>query len=139
MVEPNDVRCAYHKKWYFCSINFIMHQSNIQVQISLDEQKIPQQIEWSASDSSAEEAQAARAMMLTFWDPSDKTALRIDLWTKEMMVDEMADFFYQNIMGMGDTYMRATQDKELSDEFKKFAKTFLTKFKESQLKQNNTK
>jgi hypothetical protein len=55
------------------------------------------------------------------------------------MVDEMADFFYQNIMGMGDTYMRATQDKELSDEFKKFAKTFLTKFKESQLKQNNTK
>jgi gliding motility-associated protein GldC len=116
-----------------------MHQSNIQVQISLDEQKIPQQIEWSASDSSAEEAQAARAMMLTFWDPSDKTALRIDLWTKGMMVDEMADFFYQNIMGMGDTYMRATQDKELSDEFKKFAKTFLTKFKESQLKQNNTK
>jgi len=139
MVEPNDVRCAYHKKWYFCPINFIMHQSNIQVQISLDEQKIPQQIQWSASDSSAEEAQAARAMMLTFWDPSDKTALRIDLWTKEMMVDEMADFFYQNIMGMGDTYMRATQDKELSDEFKKFAKTFLTKFKESQLKQNNTK
>jgi gliding motility-associated protein GldC len=116
-----------------------MHQSNINVQISLDEQKIPQQIQWSASDSSAEESQAARAMMLTFWDPSDKTALRIDLWTKEMMVDEMADFFYQNIMGMGDTYMRATQDKELSDEFKNFAKSFLVKFKESQLKQNNTK
>ena len=51
-----------------------MHQSNINVQISLDEQKIPQQIQWSASDSSAEEAQAARAMMLTFWDPTDKTA-----------------------------------------------------------------
>lgn len=116
-----------------------MHQSNINVQISLDEQKIPQQIQWSASDSSAEESQAARAMMLTFWDPSDKTALRIDLWTKEMMVDEMADFFYQNIMGMGDTYMRATQDKALSDEFKNFAKSFLVKFKESQLKQNNTK
>jgi gliding motility-associated protein GldC len=116
-----------------------MHESTIQVKIQLDEQKIPQSIDWSATDSTAQEAQAARAMMLTFWDPTDKTALRIDLWTKEMMVDEMADFFYQNIMGMGDTYMRATQDKELSDEFKKFAKTFLTKFKESQLKQNNTK
>jgi len=113
-----------------------MHQSNIQVQISLDEQKIPQQIEWSASDSSAEEAQAARAMMLTFWDPSDKTALRIDLWTKEMMVDEMADFFYQNIMGMGDTYLRATQDKALAEEFKTFAKLFYQKFRASQIDQN---
>ena len=112
-----------------------MHQSNINVQIHLDEQKIPQNIEWSASDSSAEEAQAARAMMLTFWDPTDKTALRIDLWTKEMMVDEMADFFYQNLMGMGDTYLRATQDKAIGDSFKEFAKEFYKKFKASQLTQ----
>ena len=114
-----------------------MHQSNIKVQISLDEQKIPQHIQWSASDSSAEEAQSARAMMLTFWDPTDKTALRIDLWTKEMMVDEMADFFYQNLMGMSDTYLRATQDEALSNEFKEFAKTFYTKFRASQLSENN--
>ena len=74
-----------------------MHESTIQVKIQLDEQKIPQSIDWSATDSTAQEAQAARAMMLTFWDPTDKTALRIDLWTKDMMVDEMADFFYQNL------------------------------------------
>ena len=113
-----------------------MHQSNINVQISLDEQKIPQQIQWSASDSSAEEAQSARAMMLTFWDPTDKTALRIDLWTKEMMVDEMADFFYQNLMGMGDTFLRATQDKALAEDFKTFAKSFYQKFRASQIDQN---
>ena len=94
-----------------------MHQSNIQVQIDLDEEKIPQNIKWSASDSTVMEAQEARAMMLTFWDPTDKTALRIDLWTKEMMVDEMADFFYQNLMGMSDAYLRATQDESLSNEF----------------------
>ena len=75
-------------------------------------------------------------MMLTFWDPTDKTALRIDLWTKEMMVDEMADFFYQNLMGMSDAYLRATQDENLSNEFKEFAKTFYKKFRESQLLQN---
>lgn len=113
-----------------------MHQSSIHVQIELDEQKIPQNIQWSASDSTANETQSARAMMLTFWDPTDKTALRIDLWSKEMMVDEMADFFYQNLMGMGDTYLRATQDKELSEEFKAFAKTFYNKFRASQLAQN---
>lgn len=114
-----------------------MHQSSINVQINLDEQKIPQDIQWSATDSTAQEAQSARAMMLTFWDPTDKTALRIDLWTKEMMVDEMADFFYQNLMGMSDTYLRATQDEALSNEFKEFAKTFYTKFRASQLSENN--
>lgn len=43
-----------------------MHQSSIQVNIGLDDQKIPQNIKWSASDSTATEAQEARAMMLTF-------------------------------------------------------------------------
>mgnify|MGYP000137292445 FL=1 len=88
-----------------------MHESSIQVKIQLDDQKIPQSIDWSATDSTAQEAQAARAMMLTFWDPTDKTALRIDLWTKDMMVDEMADFFYQNLMGMGDTYLEQRRIK----------------------------
>ena len=34
--------------------------------------------------------------MLSFWDSTDKSALRIDLWTKDMMVDEMADFLLSN-------------------------------------------
>ena len=112
-----------------------MHESTIQVKIQLDEQKIPQSIDWSATDSTAHEAQAARAMMLTFWDPTDKTALRIDLWTKDMMADEMADFFYQNLMGMSDSYLRATQDKALAESFKTFAKTFYNQFRASQLEQ----
>lgn len=113
-----------------------MHQSSIQVQIGLDEEKIPQNIKWSASDSTATEAQEARAMMLTFWDPTDKTALRIDLWTKEMMVDEMADFYYQTFMGMADTFLRATQQTVLVDEMKAYAKDFYNKFREIQLKEN---
>ena len=112
-----------------------MHESSIQVKIQLDEQKIPQSIDWSATDSTAQEAQAARAMMLTFWDPTDKTALRIDLWTKDMTVDEMADFFYQNLMGMGDAYQIATQDTELAASFKTFAKTFYNQFRASQIEQ----
>jgi len=75
-------------------------------------------------------------MMLSFWDGADKTALRVDLWTKEMMVDEMTDFFYQTIMTMADTYERATHQQELVDDMKNFAKTFYAKFRESQLKEN---
>ncbi|HMC99972.1 MAG TPA: hypothetical protein VKH37_07460, partial [Ferruginibacter sp.] len=69
-----------------------MNKSTIQIDVLLDPNKVPEQINWSASDSSAEMMQKAKAMCLAFWDGADKTAMRIDLWTKEMMVDEMADF-----------------------------------------------
>ena len=75
-------------------------------------------------------------MMLAFWDSADKTALRIDLWTKEMMVDEMADFFYQTLMTMAETYQRATQDQTLVNDMKEFARDFYNKFREQQMKSN---
>ena len=74
--------------------------------------------------------------MLAFWDGAEKTALRIDLWTKEMMVDEMTDFFYQTLMTMADTYNRATQHEELVEEMKKFAHEFYHKSREKQMKEN---
>ena len=76
-----------------------MNQSTIKIDVLLDPNKVPEQISWQATDSSADMAQKAKAMCIAFWDANDKTAMRIDLWTKEMMVDEMADFFYQNLMG----------------------------------------
>ncbi len=109
-----------------------MKQSNITVDIELDENKVPQNIEWVATDSTADMKQKAKSMMLAFWDGADKTALRIDLWTKDMMVDEMADFYYQTLMGMADSYLRATQQTELSADIKNFAKTFYKKFRDTQ-------
>lgn len=113
-----------------------MKKSSISIDIELDDNRIPVNIEWNASDSTIDNAQKARAMMLSFWDPAEKAALRIDLWTKDMMLDEMADFFYQTLMTMADTYDRATQHKELVDDMKKFAHEFYHKFREKQLKEN---
>ena len=113
-----------------------MKKSNISIEIELDDNKVPQQINWIASDSSADMMQPAKSMMIAFWDGADKSALRIDLWTKDMMVDEMADFYYQTMMGMADTYLRATQQKELVDDMKQFARDFYKKFKDTQLKEN---
>jgi gliding motility-associated protein GldC len=113
-----------------------MHQSDIQIQVNLDTDKIPSKIQWRATDSTAEDWQQAKAMMLAFWDGMDKSALRIDLWTKDMMVDEMADFYYQNLMSMADTFGRATQHKELVEEMKNFAKSFYQKFRQLQMEQN---
>ncbi|HWJ27652.1 MAG TPA: hypothetical protein VNS32_13990, partial [Flavisolibacter sp.] len=81
-------------------------------------------------------AQQAKAFMLSLWDGAEKTALRIDLWTQKMMVDEMADFYYQTMMTMADTYERATRNTELVKEMKDFAKHFYEKFREQQMKEN---
>ncbi|CAN5651733.1 gliding motility protein GldC [soil metagenome] len=112
-----------------------MNKSTIQIDVLLDPKKVPEQISWKASDSSADMAQKAKAMCLAFWDGEDKTALRIDLWTKDMMMDEMADFYYQMFMTMADTFKRATQQEELGDDMKKFAKVFFEKFRAIQLKE----
>lgn len=113
-----------------------MKESTIRIDVQLDEQKVPEQILWSATDSTADDRQLARAMMVSFWDPADKAALRIDLWTKDMMVDEMVDFFYQSMMGMADTLERSTGQKELVHDFRHFAKDFFKKFQESQRENN---
>jgi gliding motility-associated protein GldC len=113
-----------------------MQTSTITIDVQLDPDKVPQQISWKASDSTADMAQKAKAMMISFWDGTDKTALRIDLWTKDMMVDEMADFYYQTMMTMADTFNRATKNTKLVEDMKNFAKEFFTKFRESQLEQN---
>ena len=113
-----------------------MSKSTITIDIQLDEQKVPEQINWSATDSSADMMQPAKSMMVAFWDAQEKAALRIDLWTKDMMVDEMADFYYQTFMGMADTFMRATQNQELVNQMKQNAKDFYQKFRDSQVKEN---
>ena len=112
-----------------------MVKSTITIDVMLDNDKIPQQINWNASDSSAEMSQKAKAMCLAFWDGADKTALRIDLWTKDMMMDEMADFYYQMFMTMADTFNRYTHQEELTADMKKFAKEFFDKFRATQLKE----
>ncbi len=111
-----------------------MPNSTITIDVQLDPDKVPQQISWKATDSTADVAQKAKAMMISFWDGADKSAMRIDLWTKEMMIDEMADFYYQTLVTMADNYARATQQHDLAQDMKTFAKDFYAKFRESQLK-----
>jgi gliding motility-associated protein GldC len=113
-----------------------MGQSTITIDVLMDANRVPETIAWQATDTGEEKMQKAKAMMLAFWDGADKAALRIDLWTKDMMVDEMADFFYQTMMTMADTYGRATNYKEMVDEMKKFALDFYEKFRKKQLEEN---
>jgi gliding motility-associated protein GldC len=101
-----------------------MKKSEIKINISLDDEKIPQTITWEATDSGIDGSKACKATMLTVWDAAENTTLRIDLWTKDMLVDDMKRFFYESLVTMADTYQRATQDAVLAGDMKKFADEF---------------
>lgn len=111
-------------------------RSTITIDVTLDSSRVPESITWRATENPSDSDRKAKAMMLSFWDGADKTALRVDLWTKGMMVDEMADFFYQTMMTMADTYDRATHHNELTNDIRQFAKNFYSKFRETQIKEN---
>lgn len=109
----------------------MMQESHINLQITLDEERMPETIQWLAPDGGVEKAQEAKGFLLGLWDGAEKHALRIDLWTKKMMVDEMNEFFFQSLMGMADTYQRATRNEALANELKSFAKEFQKKATEA--------
>ena len=98
--------------------------SKINFHVKLDEERVPEMIAWEASDSGMTGVKPCNAVMMSIWDPKENTTLRIDLWTKEMLVDDMKRFFYENFMTMADTYLRATNDEVNSKNIKKFAEEF---------------
>jgi len=112
-----------------------MQKSTITIDVILDPNRIPEKINWQASDSTAEMAQQAKAMCLAFWDSAEKTALRIDLWTKDMMVDEMGDFYYQMMITMADSFVRSTKNEKLAAELKQFANGFYQRFRDDLAKE----
>lgn len=94
-------------------------ETEITFHIHLDENHIPETIDWKASDTG--DSGPCDAAFLTIWDKNEKNTLRIDLWTKDMMVDDMQIFFHQMLLSMSDTYARATGDKKTGQEIRDFA------------------
>lgn len=72
--------------------------SEIKFLVELDENRVPEKLTWSAQDGGVD-LEEAKAIMLNIWDSNAQEALRIDLWTKEMPVDEMKNVFSPNLSG----------------------------------------
>lgn len=98
--------------------------SEIQLKIFLDDNHLPANITWMASDSKMTEPENCKAFMLSLFDEKSAESLRIDLWTKEMRTDEMDKFFFETFMTMADTYLRANQNEEMANSIKDFAFNF---------------
>jgi len=100
--------------------------SEIKLSIELDENRVPEKLSFTATDGGVEN-QESKAMMLSVWDPNKQESLRIDLWTKDMPVDEMKVFFHQTLVSMSDSYKRATQDEKMALIMKDFCDYFAEK------------
>ena len=104
----------------------VKKQAPIIINVSLDENKIPESIKWSAPDGGVNN-QEAMAMLLTFWYGESKESLRMDLWVKEMPLDEMKQFFHQSLISMTNTFHRATQDEKMTSTMNDFCDYFAEK------------
>jgi gliding motility-associated protein GldC len=100
--------------------------SEIKFNIQLDENRVPELLNWTALDGGVDNQQT-KAIMLSIWDNNAKETLRIDLWTKDMPVDEMKQFFHQTLVAMTDTFQRATGDDKMTDTMKDFCEYFAEK------------
>ena len=103
-----------------------IHTSQITLTVGLDENRVPEKLNWSAQDGGIDNEEA-KAMLLSVWDSKNKESLKIDLWTKDMPVDEMKIFFHQTLVSLADTFMKATQDEKMTASLKDFCDYFADK------------
>lgn len=101
-------------------------KTNIEIQIGLNENKVPKEIKWTADDSDVKDS-PAKAMLLSLWDEEKQHTLKIDLWTTEMQVDEMKQFFHQTLLTMADTFERATGENLIMEDLRDYCAHFADK------------
>ncbi|AOW09275.1 gliding motility protein GldC [Flavobacterium gilvum] len=100
--------------------------SEIKFLVELDENRVPEKLFWTAQDGGVQQSET-KAIMLNVWDSKAKESMRIDLWTKDMPVDEMKIFFHQTLVSMAETFRRATNDEKMSDTMLDFCDYFAEK------------
>ena len=88
-----------------------MRESEIQFNIQLDNENIPEKILWNATDNPTGKAEETKAITLALWDGENRSTMKIDLWVKDMPVDEMKLFYIEAIGGMAESLKSSTGDE----------------------------
>ena len=104
-----------------------MKNSEIRFYVQLDEKKMPEKIEWEATDADFSGRKESKTLLLSLWDKEENLTMGIDLWTKEMLVNDMNVHYHQTFLKMADTFFKATQNNEVSNMIRNFANDFAEK------------
>lgn len=108
-----------------------MKKSNITIEVTLDEENIPEKIKWSAEDNQDGLPQDSKAISLSFWDGDKQDTLSLDLWTKDMDVMEMKKFYINLLGSASNTLLNATGDEFMSTEIANMCEKFVEYLKKA--------
>jgi gliding motility-associated protein GldC len=104
----------------------VTKRSKITIEVGLNDNKLPLEMNWNASDSGIEHT-PAKAMFLSLWNPEENNTMKIDLWTKDLSVEEMKQFFHQTLLTMADTFERATGENLIAEDLRDYCFHFADK------------
>lgn len=104
----------------------IVKTSEIKINVGVNENNVPMRMLWNATDGNVENAEA-KAMFFSVWDPKQNNTLKIDLWTDEMSIEEMKQFFHQTLLTMADTFEKATGETLIVEDLRDYCYHFAEK------------
>ena len=102
--------------------------SEIKIQVDLNEINLPIEMRWEAEGSDMNKSMTS-AFLLSLWDPNEKNTMKIDLWTKDMSIEEMKQFFHQSLLSMADTFEKATGENLICEDLRDYCYHFAEKMK----------
>ena len=111
-------------------------KTQITLTVTLDENNTPETMEWSAIDGGVKQ-QSMEAFFLSTWDKETQESARIDLWSKEMPVDQMQIFVHQTLVGIRASYLKATDDVQMGEAMQQFCDFFASERNLKEVKKGN--
>ena len=90
-----------------------MNKSEIHFTIELDESRVPEKIFWDATENPNEGINETKAISISVWDHYHRGLLGINLWTKDMPVDEMDHFAIDVVGNLSQMMKDSTNDPKL--------------------------
>tara|TARA_B100001175_G_C19472578_1_gene622556 strand:+ start:649 stop:1020 length:372 start_codon:yes stop_codon:yes gene_type:complete len=101
----------------------IKKKEQLTIDVLMDDNLIPESIEWKSSQEN-KPSQTASAALIYFWDAKKSETFNLDLWTKEMSIEEMNKMMFQTLMTLANTYERATSEDQMANAMRDFGQFF---------------
>ena len=99
-------------------------KAEIRLNIDLDAENVPTRIEWDATEAPDAGPKVSQSFLLSLWDSDRREAAAIDLWTRDMTIEDMNLFYFQMFHRMADSYMRATKNADVANLIHAFSDDF---------------
>ena len=98
-------------------------KQNLKFEIELDENHLPLNIIMNSGENNVNEDRI-KALMISAWSAYSKETLRIDLWTKDMPVNDMYIMFHQTMLGMAVSLEKSTGHNKLAGALRDYCHFF---------------